>query len=87
MFDWKSPAGYVVAFMAQCAAAIFIVFIYMQFLNLLFGSCWFFIFVAEDITRDVSAFNKYTRTKSTEERAKLTKRFFDITEIHSDAKK
>lgn len=79
--------GYSVAFVAQLAGALLAAIIYIQFTNLIFGSCWLFIFIAEDITEDVAAFNiASVARKPNGNRAKLTKRFCDLVQTYSDAK-
>lgn len=82
-FDWKSPAGYLVAWLSQFAGGASVASIYTQFLNIFIGSCWFFTFTAEDITQDVVAFNIM---QSAATKAELTRRFCDIVQIYSDAK-
>lgn len=83
LFNWETPVGYLLGWLtlcAGCAAGAVPTFI---FLSLVFGSCWLFIFIAEDITQDVAAFNF---TASNENQRELTKRFCDTVQIHSDAK-
>lgn len=73
--------------MGQGAGTIAVASIDIQFLNLVFGSCWLFIFMADDITQDVVAFNIATMTTTSHEnRTDLTKRFCDMVHIYSDAK-
>lgn len=86
-FDWKTPVGYLVAWLAQHVSVLSMGFVNIQFPNLVIGSCWFFMFVAKDIADDVSAFNLVVKIRSNENRTKLTKRFFDIVRIHLDAKR
>lgn len=84
-FDWKSPPGYLVAWLAQFAGGAISGCIYGQFLSVFIASCWLFTFVAEDITQDVTAFNRQS-TKAVKCRAELKKRFCDIIQTYSDAK-
>lgn len=59
----------------------------MQFSNIFFGSCGLFIFMAEDITQDVAAFNIISKTARLDEnRRELTSRFCEIAQFYSDAK-
>lgn len=84
-FDWKTPAGYLVAFLAQAFGILCGASAFMQFLNLFFGSCWLFTFIAEDITKDSAAFN--TAAKATNRNCvELMSRFCDMLQIYSDAK-
>lgn len=74
------------AFFIQFADASSASSAYVQFLNLIFGSCWLFMFIAEDITKDVTSFNIATRQPD-ENRVELMKSFCDIVQIYTDAKK
>lgn len=86
-FDWKTPCGYLVAWFTQCAGCIVGVNIDIQFLNLVFGSCWLFIFIAEDITQDVIEFNLFVaEATSNEDRTECTKRFRGMVQVYTDAK-
>lgn len=85
-FDWRTPYGYLVAWLAQCAAGTTVGCSVTQFLNLVFGSCWLFIFIAEDIAQDVAAFNIIAATTPDKKSAELMKRFCDMVQIHLDAK-
>lgn len=85
-FNWKSPAGYLVAWMAQWVVGPTSGSLYIQFPNIFFASCWLFMFIAEDITQDVLKFNTIVTTTSDETCAELTKRFCDTVHIYSDAK-
>lgn len=85
-FDWKTPFGYLLAWLAQCATAPTLGSIYIQFPNLLIGSCWLFIFIAEDVTQDVTAFNVIVKaTTANKNRVELTKRFSAMVQIYLDA--
>lgn len=72
--------------MAQGVGVTAVVFAYTQFLNLVFGSCWLFIFIVKDITWDVTEFSFTITTTTDEDRNKLTKSIRDIVQIFSDAK-
>lgn len=79
--------GYLWAYIAQLTANFCILLVYVQFLNFFFGSCWLFTFIAEDISTDLDAFNILAQNTSDGERAELLKRFCDIVQIYSHAKK
>lgn len=84
------------AWPVQFAGALAVALTGTIFLNFLFGSCWLFIDMAEDITKDLAAFS--ADVKSTEKRAELVERrrrrrrrqlverFCDIIQLYSDAK-
>lgn len=84
-FDWKTPFGYLVAFALQSSGCICISWVYAQFTSFLFGSCWFFIFVAKDITTDFDTFNADVKSQDGN-RQKLRENFCNLIEIFSDAK-
>lgn len=85
-FDWRTPSGFLVAWLVQSTGGPISGFIYMQFLYLVFGSCWLFIFIAQDITQEVVAFNILVKRKSDDNRVELIKYLCDMVHIHSDAK-
>lgn len=74
------------AWPTQSAGVIVVGSIYAQFLNFVFGACWLFIFIVEDITKDVAGFSNVITTIKDEDRSKLTERFCHIVQIFSDAK-
>lgn len=85
-FDWRTPHGYLPAYLSQCVGGASAV-LGVQFLNFVFGSCWLFIFIAEDITKDLAAFNTITKTTTSDEnRAEVIKHFCDIVQNYTDAK-
>lgn len=44
------------------------------------------MFIAEDITQDVVAFNDFVETTTDENGTELKKRFCDFVQLHSDTK-
>lgn len=58
----------------------------IQFPSLLFGSCWIFITIAQDITHDVAAFNFTATIISNKNRAELEERFRGMVHIYSETK-
>lgn len=86
-FDWKTPLGYLVVWIAQCAGIASIVVISVGFYGFVLGSCWLFIVIAKDITKDVTAFNNAVRTlKNNRDHAKLMETLRDIIQIYSNVK-
>lgn len=90
-FDWQTPFGYLAAWFAQFAGCIAIAIINNQFISAVFGSCWLFIFITEDMTNDVFAFNvaaaeKAIREHEHEHDGELRRRFCDLVQVYSDAK-
>lgn len=84
-FDWKTPSGYLMAALLQCAGCVCVLALLMQFFNLLIGSCWLFVCIARDITKDWAKFNAAVRSTGGND-AKLTKRFCRLVQVYSDAK-
>lgn len=72
--------------MFQSAEATVCAITIAQFLTLVFGSCWLFMFMAEDITQDVVAFNFIATTATDENCAELMSQFCDLVQIYTDAK-
>lgn len=86
-FNFKTPSGYLVASVAQLTGVMAQASFYLQFLSFAFGSCWLFIFIAKDITTDLTAFNTAVAAKTSDgNSAELTKRFCDVVQIYTDAK-
>lgn len=86
-FEWKAPLGYFVAWLVQSAGLTVAILLSIIFFNLIFGSSWLFIFMAEDITNDLTVFNAYSETtEATENRAEKTKRFCVTIQLYSDTK-
>lgn len=87
-FDQKTPLGHLLTCVFQFIGIYAVAQNMVQTLNLFFGSCWLFNFMGEDITKDLSAFNRTVQQQSSEGNRTmvLTKRFCDLVKIHSDAK-
>lgn len=90
LFDWKTPIGYLVAWVADTIGTVTVVMVATPFYMYLFGSCWLFISMADDIAMDVTAFNldlnTETETSSAKRRAELIGNFFAIVLIYAHAK-
>lgn len=74
------------AWLAQCGGTVITVIVAVAFLNFVFGSCWLFIVIADDITNDVGRFNDIIAIRDTDDRMELMERFRDIVEHYADAK-
>lgn len=86
-FDWKTPSGYLMAWVGQCAGVGTIITIPITFFNTVFGSKWLFMVIAEDITNDLAAFNSDTVKKLNESnRAGSMTRFCAIIQLYTNAK-
>lgn len=88
-FDWKTPLGYLVAWSGEFAGFEAGVIIAVPCFNIIFGSSWLFIIIADDITNGVAAFNNSVKIlvkDKLNERVQLMKRFCDITRNYSDTK-
>lgn len=85
-FDWRAPAGYLAAYLSQCALGPAVGSLFIQLPIFVFGSGWFFICIVEDIKQDVAEFNIMVKTTSDVNRIELTKCFCDIVQIFTDAK-
>lgn len=94
-FEWKSPMGYLVAWLCESAGITIVITSIVPFFSYLFGSCWLFLFVADDITKDLTAFNIdvitterafTTRTLDTLNCAELMNKFCATIRIYTHAK-
>lgn len=84
--------GYLAAWFGESAGTAAIIFAIIPFFNYLFGSCYLFIFIADDITKDLRTFNTAvaasTETKSSNasNRAELINQFCAVIQFYADAK-
>lgn len=86
-FDWKTPFGYALAWIAQGAGLASIMITVTLIIGIIFGSCWLFIAIAEDITNDMTAFNRTVETsKYKNYRAEMIERFCDVIQNYTEAK-
>lgn len=86
-FDWKTPFGYSLAWVAQSAGLASIMITVTLIIGIIFGSCWLFVAIAEDITNDMTAFNRIVETlKYKNDCAELIDRFCDVIQIYTEAK-
>lgn len=83
-FDWKTPFGFTVALLSQIVGGCATFSILLPAFSFMIGSCVLFIFVADDITKDLAVFNSGKVAKKN--RVPRLKRFCAIIEIHSDAR-
>lgn len=58
---------------------------YIHFLNFIFASCWLFIFIAQDITSDLTTSN-ITAGTCNGKRTELTECFCKLVQLYTDAK-
>lgn len=85
-FDWRTPVGYLFAWIAQCMA-VFGVMNTVPIFNMIFGSSWLFYVMTGDIINDVAAFNATLKIEKFDgDRAELIGRFLKIIRYYSDAK-
>lgn len=85
-FDWRTPVGYLFAWIAQCLA-VFGVMAVIPFFNIIFGSSWLFYVITDDIKNDVAAFNATLKTeKGNGDRSELIERFLNVIHCYSDVK-
>lgn len=82
-FDWKTPLGYLVAWFLQFAGGWATYSVIIPIFSFMIGLCWLFTFVAEDITRDVMAFN--ANVAAIKNSVKKMKQFCGIVQLYSDA--
>lgn len=89
-FDWKTPIGYLVAWVVQGAEFAAAGTIGIPCYNIIFGSNWLFIAMVEDITNDIVEFNNRVKilkaNNEVSDRAKLKKSFCNVIQNYSDVK-
>ena len=84
-FDWKTPFGYFVAWFGQAAGWTADTLMGVPQFIFPFGSSFLFIFIVEDITKDLADFNSKINTPNRNgQQAK--EHFCQIIQIYLDAK-
>lgn len=74
--------------LAQCVGFASVVVIIIPSLNIIFGSCWLFIVIAEDITNDLITFNiKIKKAPRYSDCAELVESLCVVIRLYSDAKR
>lgn len=84
-FNMKTTFGYLVAWLVEFTGCGAIIASIIPFFSLFFGSSWLFVFIAEDIRKDLTAFNS-NENFGEGNRAENLKHFRDIVHLYSDAK-
>lgn len=94
-FNWKTPIGYLVAWFCDSFGLFALGLAFMPYFTYLTGSCWFFIFIADEIKTDMIAFNTEVvivenainpKKTSSEHRIELMNQFCATVQIYTDAK-
>lgn len=83
-FNWKTPLGYLVGWLAESAGFYNLALMVVLLVNSVISTCWFFIFMTDDITNDLEAFNNDVKTK--QNRDDQINRFASIVQFYSEAK-
>lgn len=85
-FDWRTPYGYLVAFIAQYMGVMAFTSIYTQVINFVYESCWIFVIISRDMQKELTEFNENVQIPN-KNRENLMKRFDQLVQTFSDAKK
>lgn len=86
-FDWKTPSGYLVAWIAQLVGLFALYTAVIPFFIFIFGLCWLFNAIVRDISVDSSvAFKNIKMTADGYPDAESIERICDAIQLHSDAK-
>lgn len=82
--------GYCVAWTILSTVIAVTTLPFVPFLNFIFGSCWLFIFMAQDIAKDLTSFNDDLQKKLSNGNengaVKIRKRICEIVQLYTDAK-
>lgn len=82
-FDWRTPSKYPLAFLSQISGGLALLSTAIPFFGIFAASCWLFMFIAEDITDNLTNFNRDDAESGTVERLI---RFRGIIQTYTDAK-
>lgn len=90
LIDRKTPSGYLVAWLGQFAGSVACLITVVLCFDIVFGSSWLFIVIAEDITNDVTAFNSIVKLlkhkAKISNRTRLMRQLIDVIRVYTDAK-
>lgn len=83
-FDWKTPQGYLIVFIDQCAACYFLCLSCTSIMCFAIGTCMMITSILRDIANDLSLLNEPIIFNA--RRNKMAQQFYDIIQLHCDAK-
>lgn len=83
-FDWKTPQGYLIVFIDQCAACYFLCLSCTSIMCFAIGTCMMITSILRDIANDLSLLNEPIIFNA--RRNKIAQQFYDIIQLHCDAK-
>lgn len=85
-FDWRTPLGYLVAWVGQCLGIAGLM-TSIPFFNIIFGSSWLFYVMTEDIINEVAAFNKTLKIANVDgDRVAVIEHFHNVIQCYADVK-
>lgn len=83
-FNWKTPFGYLVAYILNCCATFCVIYGHYMVFCFLIGSSWLTITCVKDITNDLN--NLTVKRLTHESQQQLKRSLINIIQFHSDAK-
>ena len=69
-FDWKSPFGYLLVFIAQFVSAFYVIQLTIFILTFFITSCWLLMTVTDDVNGTINNLNEITRSKQRDRKLK-----------------
>ena len=86
-FDWKTPFGYLVIWLAEFIGVFVVYLIVTPFFCLIFASSSFFLMIIDDMTHDLAAFvDNDVKTSDEYDCDDMAQHFRDIVQLYSDEK-
>lgn len=86
-FDWKTPLGYFVAWFGQTIACGCIILADIPYFTLIFASSWIFIVFTGDLRQELATFNNDIITFDGHCDAESVRRFCNLVQFYTDAKR
>lgn len=85
-FDWHTPSGYLIAFLAQTIESFFTVYSACPILCIVVGSCWLFIAFVRELTSELPTLNAAIKSSDERRHLHVKKQLCEIIELYSDVK-
>lgn len=83
-FNWKTPLGYLIAFLIEYVAMCAEVCTFIPLLSFFIGTCWVVAAFAKDLTDQLTHLNYHGQTNQSH--AELKGNFNKILQLYSDAR-
>lgn len=85
-FDWKTPFGYLLAWLNQFLGASAGFLSITPLYSLIFASSWLFITLADDLRQELVTFNVIVKISNGNDHDEIVQRFFNVIRLYTDVR-